>query len=379
MKTNSDFIFWACGPGRICAAALVAVTLVAGREALADDAPVSPPTPAASDETSPPPEADRDPRLVLHERVMVVGTAEAATELPGAAQILSGEPLRQRQMGFDDINRILRPIPGLNIQDEEGFGHRPNIGMRGSGTDRSSKITLMEDGVLIAPAPYSAPAAYYFPFSGRMEAIEVRKGSSQIKYGPNTVGGALNLVSTSVPHAFRLRAKVEGGQHGSGKLYAHAGDGIGRFGWLVETYQGMSSGFKDLDGGGDTGFRLQDYHGKLRFSSSAGARVYQLVELKLGATDEDSDETYLGLTEDDFRATPRRRYAASQLDVFEAAHRQVQLRHFAALSEHLDLTTTAWHNGFERRWYKLESVLGQSLANVLERAAELCVVRSSFA
>ncbi|HEY6552196.1 MAG TPA: TonB-dependent receptor plug domain-containing protein, partial [Vicinamibacteria bacterium] len=298
----------------------MAIALMVGGDVEAGDDQDRPTTAAqpADEASGPPPEEDRDPRVVLHERVMVVGTAEAATELPGAAQILSGEPLRRRQLGFDDINRILRPIPGLNIQDEEGFGHRPNIGMRGSGTDRSSKITLMEDGVLIAPAPYSAPAAYYFPFSGRMEAIEVRKGSSQIKYGPNTVGGALNLVSTSVPSAFRLRAKIEGGQHGNGKLYAHAGDGIGRFGWLVETYQGMSNGFKDLDGGGDTGFRLQDYHGKLRFGSSAGARVYQLVELKLGATDEDSDETYLGLTEDDFRTTPLRRYVASQLDVFEA-------------------------------------------------------------
>jgi Fe(3+) dicitrate transport protein len=199
-----------------------------------------------------------------------------------------------------------------------------------------------------------------------MEAIEVRKGSSQIKYGPNTVGGALNLVSTSVPSAFRLRAKAEAGQHGSAKLHAHAGDAGERAGWLLETYQGGSSGFKELDGGGDTGFRLQDYVGKLRLNTRRSAGVYQQVELKLGATEEDSDETYLGLTEADFRSAPRRRYAASQLDVFEASHRQAQLRHFVSFSPRADLTTTAWHNAFERRWYKLESVLGRSLAVVLE-------------
>lgn len=336
--------------------------------------PVAPATGAGDDVPQPVQPADdddggkpRDPRLVLRERVTVVGTAEAAGEIPGAAQVLTGEPLLARQQAVDDVHRILRPVPGLNLQEEDGFGHRPNIGMRGSGTERSSKITLMEDGVLIAPAPYSAPAAYYFPLAGRMEAIEVRKGSSQIKYGPNTVGGALNLVSTSVPGSFRLRAKAEGGQHRSGKLYAHAGDGGERFGWLLETYQGTSGGFKQLDGGGDTGFRLQDYLGKLRFSSGQGARVYQLVELKLGATDERSDETYLGLAEDDFRARPLRRYVASQLDVLNAEHRQAQLRHFAVFSRRFDLTTTVWHNGFERAWYKLESVLGTNLASVLEQ------------
>jgi Fe(3+) dicitrate transport protein len=61
----------------------------------------------------------------------------------------------------------------------------------------------MEDGVLIGPAPYSASAsasaAYYFPNTTRMAAIEVTKGPSTIKYGPNTVAGTLNLISRKVP------------------------------------------------------------------------------------------------------------------------------------------------------------------------------------
>ena len=49
----------------------------------------------------------------------------------------------------------------------------------------------------MAPAPYSAPAAYYFS-STRLVGLEVFKGPA-IKHGPNTIGGAVNTISRSVP------------------------------------------------------------------------------------------------------------------------------------------------------------------------------------
>jgi Fe(3+) dicitrate transport protein len=224
----------------------------------------------------------------------------------------------------------------------------------------------MEDGVLIAPAPYAAPAAYYFPVVGRMEAVEVRKGSSQIKYGPQTIGGAVNLISSPIPEDMSWEADLEGGADQTGKARLRVGDSYENFGWLAETYQVRTDGFKRLDGGGDTGFEVRDYLVKGRIRTAPDAALYQELELKLHHYDEISNETYLGLTDADFEADPVRRYAASQEDVMDAEQDQVQLRHYLRPTPALDLTTVAYRNEFARSWYKLDSVLGEGIAEVLD-------------
>jgi len=321
-----------------------------------------------------------EPLVVLQGRTRLVG--EVAGEAPGSAQVLGRAEMEGSRLPFDDVSRLLRQLPGVYVQEEEGFGRRPHIGLRGTGTERSSKVTLMEDGVLIAPAPYAAPAAYYFPTAGRMEAMEVRKGSSQVKYGPRTIGGALNLVSTPIPDEGMLKAELAGGGSGTTKLRARAGDAHRNVGWMLETYQLRSEGFKRLPAGGDTGFDLADYLAKLRVNSHRGGLgAYQELELKVGYTKDDARETYLGLTEEDFRLQPLLRYAASQEDRLGTEHRQAQLRYFLRPGERVDFIATAYRNEFNRNWYKLGHVLGRDIGSVVSNPGshqqELAVLRGS--
>ena len=55
-----------------------------------------------------------------------------------------------------DIQKILTAVPGLYMRTEEGYGLRPNISIRGTAIERSAKVAIMEDGVLVAPSPYTS-------------------------------------------------------------------------------------------------------------------------------------------------------------------------------------------------------------------------------
>lgn len=288
----------------------------------------------------------------------ITGGSGPSRTMPGSAWYVG--PREIQAQAATDVHRLLRSVPGVNIQEEDGFGLRPNIGLRGAGSERSSKITLMEDGVLIAPAPYAQPAAYYFPSIGRMHAVEVVKGSSQIRYGPLTTGGAVNLISTPVPERDQAMVALWGGSYGTRNLHANAGTVVGRHQLMVETFQQAADGFKELDGGGTTGFNKQDYLAKWQWTSADTARVRHAIGVKAGYTREESNETYLGLTAGDYASTPYRRYAGSAKDRMDVEHDLLSVRYAVALKNGPEIAATLYRTNTFRNWYKLDQVKDSS-------------------
>ena len=84
--------------------------------------------------------------------------------------------------------------------------------------------------------------------------------------------------------------------------------------------------------------------------------VKQTLDLKLQYSDEESNETYLGLTDTDFNANPFSRYAGSANDLMKNIHRQIVLTHTAEFTKNIRLTTSAYSNYFRRNWYKADFI-----------------------
>jgi Fe(3+) dicitrate transport protein len=296
--------------------------------------------------------------------ITIVGNPADFIGLPGTANVLTEQELKRDNSG--DINRVLRKMPGVYLREEDGFGLFPNISLRGVDVARAAKITLMEDGVLASPAPYSAPAAYFVPAIGRMNGVEVRKGSAQIRFGPQTTGGALNLLSVPIPEETSVYSKSSYGSDNSLRTHIYGGStvdtSVGRIGALIDIYYSQSDGFKDIQqvndpdypGTDDSGFSQFEPVFKLAWEPKSS--MYQRLEGKFSLTHTDANQSYLGLGEADFAEDPFRRYQASRFDNFTGDIMKGDIRYYLEPSDDWNISIVAYAHRMERDWFKLQSL-----------------------
>ncbi len=133
----------------------------------------------------------------------------------------------------------------------------------------------------------------------------------------------------------------------------------GRYGALGEVFLCDTDGFKNIKTGSiipdtyiddDTGFKRLEGMAKLFWEPNTS--WYQRLEFKIGHTTLDANETYLGLSDSDFRADPYQRYFASFRDNIDTEQWRSYLRWTAKPVEDLKVTVTAFYNKFFRNWYK---------------------------
>ncbi|MDX2053352.1 MAG: TonB-dependent receptor [Polyangiaceae bacterium] len=306
------------------------------------------------------PAAETNPTEASPLEVMIVGVP--ARRVAGSAHVIQKAELERFE--YDDPHAVLQSVPGVYVRGEDGVGLRPNVGLRGVNPDRSKKLALYEDGVPFAPAPYSAPAAYYFPVLTRMHHLRIVKGPSAISYGPQTVGGAMELITRPIPANAEGSADVAAGEFGYGKAHGYFGSSDGKSGFLVEGVHLMNSGFKELPSGADTGAYRNEWMFKSSYAPNPSAADQSEFTLKLTYSDEVSNETYLGLTDSDFRKFPDRRYAASQLDRMAWHRFAVALKHEFVTLSGVKVRTLVYRQDMARTWRKLNGFRGAQLFDV---------------
>ena len=302
------------------------------------------------------------------ESVSIIGTKADARKIAGSGTVISNEDL---QKTIDtDIHKILSAVPGVFFRTEDGYGLRPNISIRGTSLDRSSKITIMEDGVLVAPAPYTSASAYYFPTTGRIHGVEVLKGPSAITQGPSTIGGALNLISTPIPTEGKGQFVQELGDNGMMRTHAVLGGDNGTFGAMVEVHEHSTDGFDSIANvGGDTGFDKSDLLAKFRYTSGNHEVTLKMLDL-----DESSDQTYVGLSQYSFQQNPRRRYGMTQYDQMNNDGEQQSITYKGSFGN-VDVIATSWSNDYHRDWFKVDKAnngkafgISNGINNVIDAA-----------
>ncbi len=274
--------------------------------------------------------------------ILVVGTRDRLAHIPGSAFLL--DPSQLRAWHPASVNEALRRVPGVVTRDEEGFGLRPNIGIRGLNPTRSSKVLLLEDGLPITFAPYGGNETYYHPPIQRFDRVEVLKGSGQIRFGPQTIGGVINYLTPAVPRDPTLTLSVSRGARAFLAARVRAGGSLGPLGALASYDRTEGDGARD-----HVGTRLDD----LTLKGTLAPGAHHTLTVRANAYRERSNVTYSGLTEAEWAAAPRQnplRNDSMLLDRWGAS-----ATHRWTPSTGVALTTSLYAYDVSRDWWRQSS------------------------
>ncbi len=272
----------------------------------------------------------------------ITGTQEQMMQIPGAVDIVDRETMEESRLFTAD--EALRKAPGVNTRPEEGFGLRPNIGIRGVNPTRSARVLLLEDGVPLSYAPYGDNASYYHPPVDRFDSVEVVKGSGQILYGPMTVAGVVNYVTPAIPSRAGGFVSVTGGNRDYLNAHARYGGTFRGTGLLLDAVRKQGEGSRD-----NTRSGLNDV--TLKTLSSLTDR--STLSLKANVYTEDSRVTYSGLRLDEYLANPRQNPFRN--DVFYGKRWGGTAQYTNALTNELVFSAALYGAYFDRDWWRQSS------------------------
>jgi len=113
-----------------------------------------------------------------------------ASETGRSISILTKEQIQQ--LPATTFYELLQTICGVEVQSRGGFGVQGDIVMRGS---TFSQILVLIDGMKIND-PLTGHFNCYVPVSNmEIERIEILKGAGASMYGPDAVGGVINIIT----------------------------------------------------------------------------------------------------------------------------------------------------------------------------------------
>ena len=267
--------------------------------------------------------------------VLPGGNFEAA----GSAEALDAISLQSAHV--TTTTEALRKLPGLHVRDEEGFGIRPNIGVRGLNPTRSTKVLLLEDGAPASYAPYGDNASYYHAPIERYERIELLKGAEMLRFGPQSIGAVINYLTPDPATQPRAFAKIAGGTDN----FVHGQTRFAGAGFLLDLNQKQGEGARD-----NTELKQQDVN--LKWQSEI--TEHQGLSVKFSHLREDSLVSYTGITDAEF-ARFGARYNPFKNDAFDMKRSGAQLGHRLDFADSFRLETNVYGAYFDRNWWRQSS------------------------
>lgn len=196
----------------------------------AQPARTAPATAPSTATAEPAADAGQSAAAAANQSLTVPTTAQARAEInqtPGAVAIVPSESLRDHNV--TTVKDILDFVPGVWAQPK--WGEDTRLSIRGSGLSRNfhgRSLQLYMDGII----PINT-ADGYFDFQEidptAYRYTEVWRGASALRFGANSLGGAINFVTPSGRDARPFAFSSDVGSFGYRRVQASSGAASGPF------------------------------------------------------------------------------------------------------------------------------------------------------
>jgi outer membrane receptor protein involved in Fe transport len=220
--------------------------------------------------------------------------------IPGGAEVVGSKEIEESRGA--NLKDALDFVPGVLVRPRFGAADESQLSIRGSGLRNNFHlrgINVLIDGFLYGNADGFSDFESLELLSTKY--IEVFKGSNALRFGANSMGGAINLVTKTGYDAGLIELRSEAGSYDFFKNYIASGHVLGPFDYYV--------GFADTQ---LTGYREHSEQSRDRVYSTFGYQLPGGTTMRLDFTYVRNEENLPGsLTLPEFKSNPRQRNPAA--------------------------------------------------------------------
>ena len=221
--------------------------------------------------------AQESPETYTLSQIVVTASRmeEELEKVPARVEVITREQIEH--MPGLKIDQLLRHVSGVNSSRTSMSQMRPVIGLRGLGSFEQGRTLVLMDGVPINKTD-SGGVNWHCLNPDDIERIEIVKGPAARIYGPNAVGGVINIITRDV-NSNSFGGHGAYGEYGYYDIGAQAALSSDKVSGRLSANQRYSSGYLE---GKDTDFDIKtiNYKGILKNGSNK-------FRLGMGFTDKD--------------------------------------------------------------------------------------------
>jgi len=197
-------------------------------------------------------------------------TPTPLNEIASSITVITREEIEKSQTAF--VAHLLRNVPGLDVVQSGGLGKFTSVFIRGANTHHT--LVLLDGIPLNDPGSPNNAADLSTLMTAKIDRIEILRGPQSVLYGPEAIGGVIQIFTKAGENKNNLSVSSESGSFNSFNLTGNFSGKVDKLGYSIggERYQthGISSAAVEPE---DDGYENTGFSSRLDYSLNQSLRL----------------------------------------------------------------------------------------------------------